>query len=338
MTLHCTPQPHHLILLLPLLTLTRADISVHVIHSRNLSSTRDDSWTRTPTLHLEHNPAMSHKAQHIVGGKPARPGRYPWIVALLANYNGTGSDADKAQICTGTLIAPDFVVTAKHCIIDARGRQYDWELSLIVGATNLSAWQNEIFVYEGVLFLPQYVGWTSYWTLSDTDVALLQLERAITLPFIAIPDAITATSASVAGWGKLNFDGVDPAQLQVLENVPLQDDSGCLSTFRNYDPEYSLCAGFMAAGKGTCNGDSGGPLMVLNAAADHGYSIIAVVSGGYECAREGFYDVYADLVHVRELIYDIVPVHSDMPTPLPTPLPTALPTAMPLAPLTSLLS
>lgn len=328
--------PPSLIFFLPLFSLSCADINVHMVHKGDLPSPRNASLIRTPAHLLQRNPAISHETQRIVGGKAAHPGHYPWIVALLADYNGTGSGADEAQICTGTLIAPDFVVTAKHCIVDTRGRPYDWETSLIIGATNLSAWQNEIFVYEGIIYFPQYVGWTAYWALSDTDIAVLQLERATSLPFINVPKAIVATTATVAGWGKLKYLGQNPAQLQVLENVPLQDDSCCLASFRNYDPEYALCAGFMAAGKGTCNGDSGGPLMVLDSASAHGYSIIAVVSGGYQCAREGFFDVYADLVRVRALIYDIVPVLTDMPTPLPTPLPTALPTSMPILPFTSL--
>ena len=39
----------------------------------------------------------------VVGGEPAPPGAYPYIVAL-------------SRGCGGTLIAPDRVLTAGHCV------------------------------------------------------------------------------------------------------------------------------------------------------------------------------------------------------------------------------
>ena len=47
-------------------------------------------------------------SKRIVGGQDARPGSWPWMVyikvVLLAE-----------QLCGGTLIAPQWVLTAAHC-------------------------------------------------------------------------------------------------------------------------------------------------------------------------------------------------------------------------------
>ncbi|MGE5182440.1 MAG: S1 family peptidase, partial [Acidobacteriota bacterium] len=50
--------------------------------------------------------------QPIVGGTLTPAGKYPATGALVAEVNGT-----RQVFCTGTLIAPDAVLTAGHCMI-----------------------------------------------------------------------------------------------------------------------------------------------------------------------------------------------------------------------------
>ncbi len=47
-------------------------------------------------------------ALKIIGGREARPGYWPWQVALLNQH--------KKVYCGGTLIAPGWVLTAAHCV------------------------------------------------------------------------------------------------------------------------------------------------------------------------------------------------------------------------------
>src|SRR5258708_35741052 len=48
----------------------------------------------------------------VVGGTPAAAGQVPWIVAIIRK----GQDAFQGQFCGGTVIAPQAVVTAAHCV------------------------------------------------------------------------------------------------------------------------------------------------------------------------------------------------------------------------------
>ena len=49
----------------------------------------------------------------IIGGSEAEPGAWPWQVALIQR---TQPNAYFGQFCGGSLIAPDWVLTAAHCV------------------------------------------------------------------------------------------------------------------------------------------------------------------------------------------------------------------------------
>jgi len=51
------------------------------------------------------------RTQHkIVGGKEAIPNSWPWQASLLFGFSSR-----KDHMCGGTLISPQWVVTAAHC-------------------------------------------------------------------------------------------------------------------------------------------------------------------------------------------------------------------------------
>jgi secreted trypsin-like serine protease len=48
----------------------------------------------------------------IVGGQPAPEGKYPWQVRLYESMD------DRIGFCGGSIIAPQWILTAAHCLVD----------------------------------------------------------------------------------------------------------------------------------------------------------------------------------------------------------------------------
>src|SRR4051812_34519719 len=62
-------------------------------------------------------PAGAAGVKSIVGGTTAPPGSWPSIVFIFVDYGD-----NKGISCDGTVIAPQWVVTAAHCGVDIRKR------------------------------------------------------------------------------------------------------------------------------------------------------------------------------------------------------------------------
>ena len=61
-----------------------------------------------------------------------------------------------------------------------------------------------------------------------------------------------------------------------------------------------ICSGYAKAGKGSCKGDSGGPMVCKNKSG--AWELVGVVSFGKPCAVKDFYDVYADVENLKDWV------------------------------------
>lgn len=258
----------------------------------------------------------------IVGGEPAQPGAWPWMVSLQDSGESNGH---QAHFCGGSLVAADWVMTAGHCVEDTSPGQ----IVAVIGRHILSSGAGERLAIDRIVVHPNYG--------NDNDIALLHLatpSRSGTVaPLAGSQAGLSAAGilATVTGWGATTEGGSIPDQLQQVQ-VPIVSNAVCNGP-NSYGGEVTdnmMCAGYAQGGKDSCQGDSGGPLVVPDGKG--GWLQAGVVSWGYGCAAPNYYGVYT-----RVTAYDgWIRQHTgsgSQATATPTPTPTVAPlTATPIPP------
>ena len=241
----------------------------------------------------------------IVGGAEVDPpGSYPFVVALV---RASEEDAAAGQYCGGALIAPEWVLTAGHCVVGA--------FDVLVGRHDLSDdTQGERIGVIAVYRHPSYA-------FPVNDLALIRLERAATagLP-IALATAADAplftpgVTATVVGWGSTLADPGHPSALREV-GVPIVADADCTAIYpSDFVPPGMMCAGdLILGGVDACYGDSGGPLFVTGPS---GYLHVGTVSSGYDCGVAGKPAFYTRTAAYQEWVASVLSGAPPSPPPV----------------------
>mmetsp|Transcript_28735 Transcript_28735/g.80907 ORF Transcript_28735/g.80907 Transcript_28735/m.80907 type:complete len:510 (-) Transcript_28735:217-1746(-) len=243
--------------------------------------------------------ALPPHSVRIIGGDEPAVGRYPFIVNV-AN--------DQYIFCTGSLIAPNIVLTAAHCSPSTQVLIGSHELSTPVLSSLDTIF--EILQVELEISHPDFVRATFE---NDVKLLILKDKSCFTPVLLDSPqDNVDLASpnqagrdVSVIGWGITASEQWSPV-LQEADLITVSDSScrGIYGTRAAVNPGM-ICATFRPDGqrKGDCAGDSGGPLIVKGTGALNDIQV-GIVSWAFGCGDSFFPGVYASVEFYYDWIRD----------------------------------
>ncbi|XP_034940723.1 proclotting enzyme-like [Chelonus insularis] len=251
------------------------------LNKDNLSSNLTDNLLRKPRG--PRGCGMASKSRtRVVGGQPADPKEWPWMVALIRR----GS----RQYCGGVLITDRHVLTAAHCLyriserdIIVRLGEYDFSQKTEHRALDFKVVNMRI--HEK--FNP-----SSY----DNDIAILKIHRPTVFnnyiwPICLPPEdkLFEHKNAIVTGWGSQYYAGPSSSILMEV-SIPVWSHNRCVQSLGRDLPDTVLCAGAYEGGQDSCQGDSGGPLVYQ--LGNGRWVNIGIVSWGMRCGEPGQPGIY----------------------------------------------
>ncbi|CAH3040258.1 unnamed protein product [Pocillopora meandrina] len=240
----------------------------------------------------------SRPITRIVGGHEAAINSWPWQVMLRYSSG--------FPFCGGSLIDPNWVVTATHCVTDTHPSSVKVRLGAHSRVGETVGTEQDIDVAE-IITHEKYHSPLRY----SHDIALLRLEKPaklgkgvglVCLPDLNIPlpldDLNKRKKCWITGWGRLSSGGAVPSVLQQID-VPLVSKQRCLKGYPGEIHDSMLCAGLDQGGIDACQGDSGGPLVCE---FNGKWYLEGVTSWGYGCAAPGKFGVYAKVRNLHSWI------------------------------------
>jgi Trypsin len=204
--------------------------------------------------------APSAPSAEVIGGTAAPAGSWDFAAYVVEH------DSGGYGTCTGSVIAPNVVLTAAHCVLDDKTNKVldPSAFTITTGSLDLSdGGARQVSAVTQVAVGPGF----NLQSLRP-DEAILVLATPTTAPSISLATpadvALYTPGASVvlAGWGlEKPKDRNTPSALQTSD-TNLQSDRACKESaggaFITFLPGWMLCT---AGGGIACKGDSGGPIL-----------------------------------------------------------------------------
>jgi len=264
--------------------------------------------------HLE--PGLTTTEAPIINGQKCDEATYPATVAILSHMvidlgQWGGTQEIKSVSCTGTLIAPDTVLSAAHCVDpslmtmgvgDVESVEYYVSFQADLGAMSENPQNAEI--PSNAIRVASWIGHPDFaidamqnvdgpGTFYDIGLLFLEVPINTVEPAIVISESEDSQlkeggAIAIVGWGQQTAQGGGWMQRPPPGTVGIKI---CADSFINEIGETEMQVGGSSETSRKCHGDSGGPsYMTVETSSSRKERVVGVTSHAYDasdCAKGG---------------------------------------------------
>ncbi|KAH3729979.1 uncharacterized protein LOC127852679 [Dreissena polymorpha] len=241
--------------------------------------------------------------KRVVGGSSLLPGEWPWLVSMHFLKTPKYTDLPwQSQNCGASLIHPQWLLTAAHCVSDVlhegSSDTNNWRVVLGEHVQGREEGTEQNLTVDKIVTHPMYMQEPED-TLRN-DIALVKLSSPAHMSeyvnTICIEPNYTAPVHNycvTAGWGHLVEGSFFAAEMPHHASVQIVPTSVCIDRYNLPEGDkLAIDASVICAateGRDSCQGDSGGPLACFH---DGHWTQVGVVAGGLGCANPQYPGVY----------------------------------------------